>query len=224
MTTKQKMSAGALRRSYQLWRDRELKAYRLWRSRVRRLDQDDPRRGEAFRAYQHAQEMRKRRARELSRLPITHMDAEGRADLIRSEGVRRYAYNDSAGHATFGVGHLIHLGPVNDADRQRWGTPQRPLSMAVVDATLARDLAKYERAVRDVTRVSKVKITQPMFNALVSLCFNIGIGGFQTSSVARHLKAGNKQAAADAFLLWDNPPELRGRRERERALFLRRGT
>lgn len=219
MTTA-RMSAGALRRSYELWRDREVKAFRLWRSRVKRLDQDDPRRGEAFRAYQHAQEMRKRRARDLSRLPVTHMDAEGRRDLIASEGVRRWAYNDSAGHATFGVGHLIHLGPVNAADRRRWGTPQRPLSMAVVDATLARDLAKYERAVRDVTRASWVKVTQPMFNALVSLCFNIGIGGFTSSSVARHLKAGHKQAAANAFLLWDNPPELRPRRERERRLFL----
>lgn len=214
------MSREATQRSYDLWLRREREAYRLWRSRVKRLDQDDPRRAEAFRAYVKARDWRKRRARELSRLPVTHMDAAGRADLIREEGVRRYAYNDSANNATFGVGHLLHRGPVTAADRRKWGTRARPLSMKVVDQVLQTDLAKFERAVRDATRASKVPISQQMFNALVSLAFNIGTGGFASSSVVRHLKAGDKQRAADAFLLWDNPPELRGRRERERKLFL----
>ena len=214
------MTPAQLRKSYELWKDRERKAYLLWRSRQRRLDQDDPRRGEAFREYRHAQAMRKKRRQQLDRLPITSMDAAGRADLIRSEGVRRFAYNDSAGHATFGVGHLIHRGPVTDADRGKWGTPQRPLSMRVVDTVLANDLERFEKVVRDVFRGSFLKANQHMFNACVSLAFNIGAGGFATSSVARQIRAGNKRAAADAFLLWDNPPELRGRRERERKQFL----
>jgi lysozyme len=55
---------------------------------------------------------------------------------------------------------------------------------------------------------------------MVSLCFNIGVNGFAGSSVARDLNAGNVQAAADAFLLWDHPEELLGRRKVERAQFL----
>jgi GH24 family phage-related lysozyme (muramidase) len=216
------LSPVAARASYDLWRSRERDALRLWRSRQQRLDQDDPRRGAAFHAYRHAQAMRKKRAREIARLPATHMDAAGRAALIREEGVRRFAYNDSAGHATFGVGHLLHLGPVTAADRARWGTSARPLSMKVVDTVLQADLVKYERAVRDALH-GVAGVTQAMLNACVSLAFNIGTGGFATSSVVKHLRAGHKAAAADAFLLWDHPRELRGRRERERVMFLTPG-
>lgn len=220
------MSPEQIQASYTLWRDRESKALTLWRSRQKRLDQDDPRRIEAFRAYRHATAKRKRRAAELAALaamPVTHMDAAGRAALIREEGVRRFAYNDSQGHATFGVGHLLHLGPVTSADRKQWGTPARPLSMRMVDSVLAHDLAKFERAVRDAMRGSPLDFNHAMFNALVSLAVNIGIDehkGFPASTVVRQLHAGHKKGAADAFLLWSHPPELRPRRERERRMFL----
>lgn len=216
------MTADQLRGSYELWRDREVRARALWRSRQRRLDQDDPRRAEAFHAYRHAQSMRRKRALQLSKLPVTHMDAAGRADLIRSEGVRRFAYNDSEKYATFGVGHLLHRSPVTAADRARWGTPARPLSMKVVDTVLQADLAKFELAVRQALRPVTLPVTQPMFNACCSLAFNIGTGGFASSSVVRHLRDGHKAKAADAFLLWDTPPELIERRKHERLLFLSR--
>lgn len=214
------MTASELRASRKLWRDREVHWRKEWRARQRTLDQDDPKRAEAFHAYRKAQAMRRKRDQQIAKLPVTHMDAGGRAHLIREEGVRRFAYNDSAGHATFGVGHLIHRGPVTAADRAKWGTPTRPLSMKVVDSVLASDLAKYEKAVAAVYRASPIRPTQSAFNACVSLCFNIGTGGFTTSSVAKHLRAGNKGAAAAAIMLWDRPPELRGRRTRERAMFL----
>jgi lysozyme len=59
-----------------------------------------------------------------------------------------------------------------------------------------------------------------MFDACVSLAFNIGADGFARSTVAREIRAGNKRAAADAFLNWSHPSELRDRRRRERSLFL----
>ena len=145
---------------------------------------------------------------------------KGRAFLIAQEGVRRYAYNDSEGHATFGVGHLIHLGPVTAADRRKWGTPERPRSMRFVNRVLRRDLRKYERAVR---RAVGRRLYQHRFDACVSLCFNIGTGGFERSTVARELRRhepGFARRAADAFLLWDQPRVLLPRRHRERALFL----
>ena len=54
----------------------------------------------------------------------------------------------------------------------------------------------------------------------MSLAFNIGAGGFVGSSVVRQINAGNMQAAADDFLLWDHPPELLGRRKGERVINL----
>lgn len=215
------MNRAQLTASVATWRGREIKAYRLWRSRQKRLDATDPRRVAAFNDYAHARDMRKQRGRELSRLAVTHMDAAGRHALAVEEGERNFAYPDSEGHATFGVGHLLHLGAVTDTDRRRWGTPAHPLSDRVVDSVFQRDLAKYELAVRTAIRLSRVKVTQSMFNAMVSLCFNIGIGGFLASSVVRNLLLGRKRAAADAFLKWAKPAVLLPRRKRERAMFLK---
>jgi GH24 family phage-related lysozyme (muramidase) len=215
------MNRAQLTVSVATWRSRERKAYKLWKSRQKRLSATDPRRAEAFNTYAHAHDMRKRRSTELSRLAVTHMDSIGRHALAVEEGQRNFAYPDSEHHATFGVGHLLHLGPVTDADSRKWGTPSHPLSDAVVDHVFQKDLAKYELAVRTAIRLSRVRVTQSMFNAMVSLCFNIGIGGFITSSVVRNLLLGRKQAAADAFLKWAKPAVLLPRRERERVTFLK---
>jgi lysozyme len=148
------------------------------------------------------------------------LSKKGRDFLIAQEGVRRYAYNDSAGHATFGVGHLLHRGPVTERDRQRWGTPSHPKPMSLVYEVLAEDLKRFEYTVR---RSAGRRMWQHRFDACVSLAFNIGPAGFANSTVAREIRQARKgfgQRAADAFLLWRNPPELRPRRRRERALFL----
>jgi lysozyme len=88
-------------------------------------------------------------------------------------------------------------------------------------------LAPYERGVRQAV---KVTISQPEFDALVSLCFNIGPEALARSSVVRHLNAANRQAAADAFRAWNKHRDGAGklvvsdgltrRRAEERALFL----
>jgi lysozyme len=139
--------------------------------------------------------------------------------LVREEGVRRFAYNDSRNNATFGVGHLIHEGPVNDADRRKWGTPSNPKSMEFVEEVLNEDLDRFEATVRNSTKESRTK--QNRFNAMLSLAFNIGQGGFAGSTVVRRHNAGDIRGAGEAFMMWDNPPELRPRRSRERALYLR---
>ena len=68
-------------------------------------------------------------------------------------------------------------------------------------------------------------ITQNMYDAIISLAYNIGVNGFKRSSVLRLLKQGDKRNAGNAFLLWNmaGGKVLRGlvrRRERERKLFL----
>lgn len=68
-------------------------------------------------------------------------------------------------------------------------------------------------------------INQNMFDAIISLTYNIGVNGFKRSSVLRLLKQGDKQNAADAFLLWNKADGkvLKGlvnRRKKERELFL----
>lgn len=151
--------------------------------------------------------------------PATKMSKAGVEFLVREEGLVPHAYNDSEGHATFGVGHLIHLGPVTEADRREWGTPTNPKTRAFALRVFRRDLKSYEATVREAVRVP---LQAHEFDALVSLCFNIGRAGFRESTVVKRLNAGRRRAAADAFLMWDKPAVLKPRRERERNLFLGR--
>lgn len=140
------------------------------------------------------------------------MSAAGRARLTQFEGCVLVPYNDSQNHATIGIGHLIHLGPVTASDRATWAGFTR----ASADKLFVEDLVKYEAPVNELG----VALNQNQFDACVSLCFNIGTGGFAGSEVARQIKARNFAAAANAFLNWSKPPELRPRREKERAWFL----
>jgi lysozyme len=142
------------------------------------------------------------------------MSANGLGRLTSEEGLRIEPYNDSAGHATIGVGHLIHRGGVTGADRTRFAAFKRADALAL----LADDVRSRERFVDDVV---KVALNQNEFDALVSLVFNIGTGAFAGSTVLRRLNAGARRAAADAFLMWVvGGPGLANRRKRERAFFL----
>lgn len=138
------------------------------------------------------------------------MSDRGRAALIQREGVRLKAYRDSVGILTIGVGHTSMAGPPRV-------TPGLTITRAECDAIFARDLVKYERTVNAAVTVP---VSQNAFDAMVSLCYNIGQGGFAKSSVVRRLNAGDKHGAADAFLMWVHPAALRGRREAERKQFL----
>ena len=146
------------------------------------------------------------------------MSAKGLDFLVVQEGFIPYAYNDSQGHATFGVGHLLHHGPVTAADRAEWGTKAKPKPRALVLRVLREDLAeRFEPAVRESV---KTQLMQNQFDALVSMAFNIGAGGFRGSTVVKRLNARDFGGAADAMLLWRSPPEIIPRRRRERELFL----
>lgn len=96
---------------------------------------------------------------------------------------------------------------------------------------LAQDLAIFEHGVGAVARSP----SSNEFSAMVSLAMNIGLGktnppaGFLGSTVLRQHNAGNKAAAADAFLLWHKGhvdgelvdlPGLDIRRAAERKLYL----
>lgn len=56
---------------------------------------------------------------------------------------------------------------------------------------------------------------QHQFDALVSLCFNIGPGAFAGSTVAKRLKAGDIAGVAEAILMWNKPAAIISRRQGE---------
>ena len=129
--------------------------------------------------------------------------------ITKEEGSRNKAYRDSKGLWTIGVGHLIK------PDEQHLLTAT--LSDEQVKDLLKSDLKWCSEAVEGAVRVP---LSQNQFDALYSLCFNIGETNFRKSTVLRKLNAGDYQGAADAILMWNKPAVLEGRRKRERALFL----
>jgi len=129
--------------------------------------------------------------------------------ITKEEGFKNKAYKDSKGLLTIGVGHLIKT----DEDYLLNTT----LTDEQVKELLKSDLKWCSEAVESSI---KVPLTQNQFDALYSLCFNIGGTNFAKSTVVRKLNEKDYQGAADAILMWNKPEVLQKRRERERALFL----
>ena len=129
--------------------------------------------------------------------------------ITREEGVKNRAYKDSKGLDTIGVGHLIRPG-------------EQHLLTATLSDQEVKDLLKSDLkwCSDTVEGAVRVPLQQAQFDALYSLCFNIGPTAFKNSTVVRKLNAGDYKGAADAILMWNKPAVLEKRRKRERELFL----
>ena len=132
------------------------------------------------------------------------------------EGVRLKPYQDAIGLWTVGVGHLIGDGKSLPDDWNHAFTSQE------VDEILRKDLGRFEAGVE---RLCPDGLTQPRFDALVSISFNFGLGTLQRSSIRMKHNRGDFDGAADAFLLYNKAGGkiLKGlvtRRQDGRALYL----
>lgn len=138
------------------------------------------------------------------------LSAIGRAALIAREGRRLSAYRDSVGVWTIGIGHTSAAGPPVV-------TPGLRLSAPDCDALFTRDVARYAETVRGAVPGD---LPQHAFDALVSLCFNIGQPAFLRSTVTACLAAGDRDGAARAILMWNRPAVVITRRQAEHDQFL----
>lgn len=129
----------------------------------------------------------------------------GQAVLIAREGRRLDAYQDTVGVWTIGIGHTAAAGPPAV-------TRGLTITAAECDAIFARDVEAYAAAVRAGLRVA---VPDHTFDALVSVCYNIGPAAFAGSTFLRRLNAGDREGARAALLWWDKPAAIRGRRRAE---------
>ncbi len=136
--------------------------------------------------------------------------SEGIALIKQFEGCELTSYLCPANVWTIGYGHTG-----SDVTRGL------KITQEAADILLKRDLLKFEAAVDRAAGVAY----QHQFDAMVSLCYNIGPTAFAKSSVARLHKNGQYDSAAQAFLLWNKGggkvlPGLVKRRNAERNLYL----
>lgn len=147
-------------------------------------------------------------------------------DFIKQwEGFVPYAYDDAdpkkvktrimpgmevRGYLTIGYGTTRNVKPGDEITEAE--ATQRLFEHSIADQ-------------RTVFSLCKKKPEQHQFDAMVSLCYNIGRGAFARSSVIRHYNLGSLDAAGNSFLAWNKSKGkiLKGlvrRREAERKLFL----
>ncbi len=99
------------------------------------------------------------------------------------------------------------------------------ISQQEADRLLSQDLQRFEAGVE---RNVKAALTQNQFDALVSFCYNLGVGNLQKSTLLKKLNAGDYKGAGDEFLKWNKAggkvlTSLVRRREAERNMFLAGG-
>jgi len=159
------------------------------------------------------------------------------------EGFFSKPYNDPAGFATVGYGHLIAYRPVNASDRKRiWVKGQKKrgrLTRAEGLRLLRTDLKSYEKAIFD--RIGKAPVSPSMMTALTSFTFNLGAGyldrrrakkrfGLKATNIKANIRRGKYRRAANQMRQFDGVisgntrytlPGLTRRRKAERRLMIK---
>ena len=129
--------------------------------------------------------------------------------IEESEGLRLEAYS-AGGRWYIGYGH------------SRTARAGMTITKAQAEQLLREDVKDAEDGVRSLVTVP---VNENQFSAMVSLAYNLGVGGFGKSTVLEALNANDYDGAADAFLNHNKAggkvnEHLTQRREKERALFL----
>jgi lysozyme len=129
--------------------------------------------------------------------------------ITRFEKCKLEAYDDGGGVWTIGYGHT---GGVKPGDR---------INQHQAVMFLQEDMSD---AVNDVNRLVVAPLSQSMFDALVSLVFNIGATNFAESTIRKLVNSRQYHQAAAEFGKWhkDNGDRLWGlsrRRAAEQVLF-----
>lgn len=117
-----------------------------------------------------------------------NISLNGLAFIKGWEKLRLNRYLDEGGKPTIGYGHLIKAFESYDT-----------ITEAQANKILLQDL---EIAISAVNKGVKVGITQNNFDALVSFAFNVGAGGFLSSTLLKLLNKGDIAGARLQFGKW----------------------
>ena len=144
---------------------------------------------------------------------IKTMSKNGLKFLMDNEGVILKPYLDTKGIPTIGVGNTYYED----------GTKVKMTDTAITMAR-AMELFKYVLKNYELTVYSNTRddINQNQFDSLTSLCYNIGETNFKNSTLVKRINArASDQIIKNAFMMWNKPPEIIGRRKRECELYFK---
>lgn len=151
-------------------------------------------------------------------MEIKKLDILGKDFIMREEGFKLKPYKDTSGIPTIGVGMTYYP----DTDK-RVTMKDKPLTREQALRYFNEMVKSYEIAVWSVTRDD---INQNQFNALVDICYNIGVSNFKSSTLLKRVNAnpGNVRLITEAFEMWrydEGKPILLPRRQRDVGLYFR---
>jgi len=144
-------------------------------------------------------------------MEIKNLNQAGIDFLVNEEGIVLHPYLDSVGVPTIGVGCTYY------EDGTRVTMKDSPISKDRAISLFKTVLSNYEKAIWTLTRDD---INQNQFNALTSICYNIGVQGFKNSTLLRLVNNNPiDPAIVSAFRMWRKPSSLLPRRNREAKLY-----
>lgn len=131
------------------------------------------------------------------------------------------AYKLGDGRVTIGYGHAEKI-------RSSKFSPGQKITKAQADDLLKADLLEASNGVKRMFKEwegkgMEIKITQDMFDALVSVVFNAGIGSLRKSEIVQDIKRGKLEEAGEKIKTFKTSkkfPGLQDRREKESQMFL----
>ena len=142
---------------------------------------------------------------------IKQISDNGLKFLMNNEGVVLKPYLDTKGIPTIGVGNTFY----EDGSKVKMTDP--PITEKRAMELFRWVLKQYELAVYSNTRDD---INQNQFDALVSFTYNVGVTAFKNSTLLKRINANaSQQSITNAFMMWNKPKEIIGRRKREVELY-----
>ena len=144
---------------------------------------------------------------------IKQMSEGGLKFLMDNEGVILKPYLDTKGIPTIGVGCTYY------ENGNKVKMTDSPITKERAIELFKHILSHYELTVYSNTRDD---INQNQFDSLTSLCYNIGGTNFKNSTLVKRINArASDQSIKNAFMMWNKPKEIIGRRKRECELYFK---
>lgn len=148
-------------------------------------------------------------------MEIKSLDQRGRDFLSNEEGIKLKPYLDSVGIPTIGIGCTYY------PDGRKVTMLDDPLRNIQAAWDLFDNVNRH--FLLTVYSTTRDDITQNEFNALLSICYNIGTSAFKGSTLLKRVnKNPNDPSITAAFRMWKSAggkPILLERRNREAKLY-----